>query len=234
MDDGDDTRVKDTLPTTTIEQLRAWFSLPSFEDLEEAGAGAAPRPLSVEQERQAEIEKVLEHVSPTLFARLEERAAGRRRLGLTTLEKRPWETPDDMISVEDTRAPTEDAWREVEIPMELRADLKQCTPQAFLRDLYRPESEFWIRMQPAFDDELEPVRMDELAALRALILADYRVGIDLTPATEKIRADYAARRAVMKRPWHEAKREEARQREAELLRKEGEEPAVPRSPEGPR
>ena len=57
MDDGDDTRVKDALPETTIEQLRAWFSLPSFQDLEEAGTQVAPPEPSVQQRRQQEIQR---------------------------------------------------------------------------------------------------------------------------------------------------------------------------------
>lgn len=144
--DDDDTglppKVKDLIDAATRAELERWFGLPSFQEVEEARAEAPPEDpdiVAVRERRQ----KAIEAVDPAMLE------AHRRRT----------DPPDDLIRFKpaiDIRVDPEVALldhamidrvaiaepREVEISEELRDDLKDCTPQALLRDLHRPEQDF--------------------------------------------------------------------------------------------
>jgi len=204
----------------TIAQLEAWFGLPSFDQLEERAAAAPPEP-SVAEQIQRRRAEALAHIDPALFARLD-RQAQRAAHSRVRLFERPWDADRRLTIFDETQVPPafdEDEVNEVPIPHELRRDLQTCTPQAFLRDLHRPEKEFYVRMQPPWDDwdgEVEPAQ-DPMAPVRDTIRRDYRVGTTVPPVLETMAEAWSDRRRWMARPWAESKRERARQREAELL-----------------
>ncbi len=146
-DPDDDRKAKDVLDgeldPATAADLARWFGLPSYDELEERGARPDvpvedPEVVAV-RERRAQA---IAHVDPALLE------AHRRRT----------EPPDDLLTfavdidihvdpsiarldmVMVDRAIAEP--REVEISEQLRDDLHDCTPQAILRDLHRPEIDF--------------------------------------------------------------------------------------------
>lgn len=144
-DDQDDKKVKDLLDAATRAELERWFGLPSFEQLADQGIKPAPPPedpeIAAVLKRRAEA---LAAVDPVLLE------AHRRRV----------EPPADLIKFKatiDVRVDPDLAMvdltmierqglvaepREVERPQELQDDLHDCTPQALLRDLHRPETDF--------------------------------------------------------------------------------------------
>jgi hypothetical protein len=227
---GDEPRVRDLLARgetpavqdpALVAQLAAWFGLPSFEQLEDQAAAAAPphEPSAVEkvQERRREV---LAQIDPALLAHVTRHSGVAEQLRPAEPAPRPWE--GRVTAFDPSQVPpelTEDDWREVEIPNELRKDLKIATPQAFLRDLHRPEKEFYVRMQSPWDDfdpDEAQAEMDVMAPVRDALRRDYRVGTTQPPATRTMSEAWSDRLATMAKPWADSKRERARKREAEL------------------
>jgi hypothetical protein len=250
---GDEPRVRDLLARgespavqdpALVSQLEAWFGLPSFQQLDDeaaAAAAAAPREASAVEKVQERRREVLAQIDPALLAHVMRHAGVAEHLRVDDPPPRPWE--GRVTAFDPTAIPaeiTEDDWREVYIPNELRKDLKVSTPQAFLRDLHRPEKEFYVRMQPPWDDfdpEQAQAEMDVMAPVRETLRRDYRVGTTQPPAIRTMSEAWSDRLALMARPWAESKRERARKREVELNEqlgwgKSGEPGAVSEKPGG--
>ena len=137
-----DQPLEQIVDAVTAAELQKWFGLPSFTELEERGEPAPedPEMVAVRERR----EKAIAAVDPAMLE------AHRRRT----------EPPEDLFTFQATIKPVIDPSvalldlamiergfqlaepREVEISEELREDLNDCTPQALLRDLHRPELEF--------------------------------------------------------------------------------------------
>lgn len=219
-DGGDEPRVRDLLAhTPSVEDLARWFEMPSFTALAEGDVAAPPPGPTRAEEIRARRAQVLEHVDPALVARMDAHTEVARRFERRPLA-RPWldgSLPTTFHADWIPEIPGEDDYPEVHIPAELRRDLEECTPQAFLRDLHRPEKDFYARLEPPWDDAgEEPPPLDPMAPVRETIRHDYRVGVH-PPATTSMAASWSDLRALLARPWAEAKRERARRREAELL-----------------
>lgn len=141
--DNDDPKVKDMLDAATRAELEHWFGLPSFEQVADGAAPASTEDPDIVEIRERR-ERAIAAVDPALLE------AHRRRT----------EPPDDLLRFQASLEPRVDPDvalfdfamadrqltiaepREVEIPEQLRDDLKDCTPQALLRDLHRPELDF--------------------------------------------------------------------------------------------
>jgi len=239
--DGDEPLAKDvaTAPDTrmdpaTMMQLAKWFDLPSFaqvEEQEEAVRAAA--------ETKSGTQKVLEtrasamaNIEPWFLAALDgRRAAGAALRQIPTRDTR-WDRR--MLAFDESRIPPAyqpDDYPETHVPPALIKDLKDCTPQAFLRDLHRPDKDFYIRLEPAFEDAGEPEAPDPMGPIRETIRTDYRVGV-VAPAVTTMASGIADLRTILARPWADSKRDRARKREAELLGKEAGDPPVTQVPEG--
>jgi hypothetical protein len=231
-DDPDDPRVKDLDPAT-IAQLASWFELPSFASLDDV----PPPPAETEAQKiQAHRQEVLAQIDPAMIDVAERHRRGAARLDKVRAPQRPWD--GHRITVFDDRAlpPPFDPYDapEVEVPAALLRDLKICTPQAFLRDLYRPEKEFWVQMRSPWDDEdpdAQAAPRDPMAPVREVLRQSYRPPA-VPRATRSMAASTADLKALLARPWQESKRAPARAREAELLRKLEGGGAVSRGPEG--
>lgn len=218
-DDPDEPRVKDMDPAT-IAQLASWFDRPSYEALEEQQAAKPPAEPTDAEKIQARRREVLAHVDPALLAHVEQHRSDAESFRKVHPPDRPWHEGHRITLFDDAAVPPPfDPYdvREVDIPASLTRDLKTCTPQAFLRDLYRPEKEFWVQLRsPWEDDDQEPVPADPMAPIRALIAQDYRPPT-VPRAAVSIAASIADLKGLLARPWQEAKRGPARAREAELL-----------------
>jgi hypothetical protein len=143
-DNKDDKKVKDLLDAATRAELERWFGLPSFEQLADAGK----RPEPPEDPEISEVRKrradAIAAVDPAMLE------AHRRRV----------EPPPDLLKfkisigvridpelalfdhtmVDRMRATAEP--KELERPGDISDELEECTPQALLRDLHRPELHF--------------------------------------------------------------------------------------------
>ena len=232
-DEPDEPRVKDMDPAT-IAQLASWFDLPSFAQVEEGAAPVPPPEQSDAAKIQEHRRKVLAQIEPALVERMEQHRTDAQRLEVAPPPVRPWHERRTSLFDDSTLPPPFDPYDapEVEVPAALVRDLGICTPQAFLRDLYRPEKEFWVQLRSPWEDEedSEPAPADPMAPVREALAQRYQA-TPVPPATVSIAASAADLRGLLARPWQEAKRERARAREAELLGKLEGAGAVSRGPE---
>ena len=145
QDDASEKTVKELISDATRAELEKWFGLPSFEQLAEEGKQPAPSEdaemVAVRERR----EKALAAIDPALVERIHYRTEVKPET-LLELELTLDVHVDPDIALFDesmaARAATIAEPREVEISEDLRDDLKECVPQALLRDLHRPETDF--------------------------------------------------------------------------------------------
>ena len=140
-DDKLDPKVKDFIDAATRAELERWFGLPSFA---EVGAQAAPSPEDPEMVAVRERrDKAIAAVDPALLELLLERFEDK---GLIRFKESIALRVDDTVPLFDyamlDRLSSIAEPREVESSEQLSDDLKDCTPQAILRDLHRPEIDF--------------------------------------------------------------------------------------------
>jgi hypothetical protein len=177
--DDDDKKVKELLDdasTVSEEDLARWFSLPSFQQLAEQPPPPAP---VVDEQMQEVIERrqrALEAVDPAFVARLEERVEQRPET-LIQFSPKIDVCVDERFGLLDAsmidRGFSIAEPREVEVPEELRDDLKDCTPQALLRDLHRAVFDF-DKMFEVVDYGAEQ-RVDIAADVRGVMATDWRL-----------------------------------------------------------
>jgi hypothetical protein len=143
--DDDDRKAKDVLegeldPATRAD-LERWFGLPSFDELRAAGIKTEEEDAQYAEVRERQA-RALAAVDPTLLDEIVKRTAPRDNMIIfvPTLELNvdPSIARLDLRMAESSIAEP----REVEISEALRDDLHDCTPQAILRDLHRPEIDF--------------------------------------------------------------------------------------------
>jgi hypothetical protein len=197
----DDKTVKEMLDAATRAELERWFGLPSFAELAEQRVEPVEDPeVAAVRERR---EKAIAAVDPGLLE------AHRRRV----------EAPDTLIQFKpmielhvdpsvalldlamiDRQASIAEP-REVQISDELRDDLSDCTPQALLRDLHRPELDF-DKVFEVIDYAAEQ-RLDIVAAVAEVMTTRYKVSTVTTSTWTEGREILRELRAEMHRPWTE-------------------------------
>jgi hypothetical protein len=141
-----DQKVKELLDAGTRADLERWFGMPSFEEL--ADRGVKPVEPPPEDPEMAEVlrkrAEALAAVDPAWLEAHRKRTEPRADLikFVPDLELRvdPDISTINLQMIENQHTIAEP--REVEISEDLRDDLHDCTPQALLRDLHRPELEF--------------------------------------------------------------------------------------------
>lgn len=192
--DDDDKRVKDILDAGELAALERWFGLPSFDQLAEQGKAAEeidPEMAEVRRKRDA----AMAAVDPALLARI-----------LFWIEENP-ETLRTFEALIDVRIAEDIALfdttmvdkgfsiaepREVEISEELRDDLKDCTPQALLRDLHRPET-FFDKTFEIVDAAAEQ-RMDIVAEVATAMKTSWALPrLEVAPWKDSVREIREAR-----------------------------------------
>jgi hypothetical protein len=160
----------EVVDAATAEALQRWFGLPSFESL--------PPPTPDDAEIAAVLErraKAIAAVDPALVELLVRRHGSPDAMlqFKADLEVRvdPSCARTDYTMVDRTIAFSEP--REVDIPAALQDDLRECTPQALLRDLHRAEL--------AFDKVFELVdmaaeqRFDIVAVVNEAMAANWKL-----------------------------------------------------------
>ena len=211
--DDDEPRVKDLIADPSLEEvddeatrreLERWFGLPSFTELAERGEPAAPpedpEMVAVREQR----ERALAAVDRDLLARIRFRTEDNPET-LLELHLDLDVHVDPELALFDERMAERAAQiaepREVEIPEELRDDMKECVPQALLRDLHRPETDF----DKTF--ELVDVAAEQRFDIVAEVATAMRTSWTLPPPGPlpgvEGRALYAELRRERQRPWPE-------------------------------
>jgi len=204
MPDDDDKKVKDVLDAVTLAELQKWFTLPTFEQ----AAEQQPPPAEADAELVAIRErrdKALAAVDPALLDRI-----------LFRVETNP-ETLLRFAATIDVRIDPEMAFfdekmadnvatiaepREVEISDELKDDLRECTPQALLRDLHRPETDFDKTFEIV--DAAAEQRFDIVAEVATAMRTSWKLPpLDESPWVQSRRLLDEVR-ADRRRPWVDA------------------------------
>src|SRR5664279_3806139 len=131
----------DVVDLATQRELQKWFDLPSFEQVGPPPIAEDPEFVEV-RERRA---KACAAVDPALLELIHVRTEVTPETLLhntfhVDIHVDPSILQFDIAAAERQLKQSEP--REVEISEELRDDLKECTPQALLRDLHRPELMF--------------------------------------------------------------------------------------------
>jgi hypothetical protein len=192
----DDPDRRDELDPATRAQLERWFGMPSYQQLEEE---QPDDPELVElRERRA---RACAAVDPALVDKLNQWTTSVERLLL--FHPLDLEILDPSISAIDEalvqRAGVIADPREVEVPFALIDDLKECTPQAVLRDLHRPETLFAIRYE-VDQMVLDASPPDVVAEIRAAMRTRIETRTGPRPLDEA-RAALDELAAIKRRPW---------------------------------
>jgi hypothetical protein len=200
-DDNDDKKVKDLLDAATQADLARWFGLPSFEQLAEQGG--TPSPPSNEDpefaERRKRQNEALAAVDPAWLDAFDRRITALRDVvkPLPPLEMHidPAIARFDHAMLEQRSSIAEP--REVERPSDLSDALAERTPQALLRDLHRPELDFYKVFERV--DVIAEYRVD-LAATITEVMAPRAPLSPVTPFRD-CRALLLELRAERHQPW---------------------------------
>jgi hypothetical protein len=189
----------DVVDLATQRELQKWFDLPSFEQVG-APPPAAEDPELVEvRERRA---KACAAVDPALLESIHMRTEVRPETLLhntfhVTIHVDPSIVQFDIDAAERQLKHAEP--REVEISEELKDDLRDCTPQALLRDLHRPDLSFEKQFEVI--DVAAEQKLDIVAEVDAAMKMNLKLPpLGLSPFEEERRLlvqDRANRRA----PW---------------------------------
>ena len=172
---GADQKVKDLIDAATRAELEKWFGLPSFEQARDAPSAAAatedPELIAARERR----EQAIASVDPALLEAHRQRTTPQESLfqfrpAIVLAVDRPVALFDaGMLDRQMTIADP----REVEISEELRDDLRDCTPQALLRDLHRAEIDF----EKTFEiiDMAAEQRLDIVAAVAEAMATSWKL-----------------------------------------------------------
>jgi hypothetical protein len=190
----------DVTDPETASQLAEWFTRPSFEQLGEKEAPVVDPEMEA---RRLVQQRALAAVEPALLAHAERhRGAADSLLHFTAnLELRVGTVDISAIDpVLLARAGAIADERSVELPHQLADDLNDCTPQALLRDLHRPEFEFAIRYETAF--EPGPSLFAPSDSARAVMKQRFAYR-GTSDRHAEARAAYAEIAAAKQAPWAE-------------------------------
>jgi hypothetical protein len=198
QDEDDEQKVKDAvLDAATREQLERWFQLPSFTELEDRGVEIDDPGWAESRKKRAEA---LAAVDPAM---LDWHRARNEREDLLQFSPTIELYIDREIGSLDTElidARVAEP-RERMLPFQLEQDLRDCTPQALLRDLHRPEMYF----EKVFElwDVTAEMRVDVKAVIAEAMTTRWTAELREPPAIEQTRAMLREVVAFRRRPWVE-------------------------------
>jgi hypothetical protein len=200
--DKNEKKVKELIDGATRAELARWFGLPSYEALAEQGAQPEPPPEDPKSaERRKRQDTALAAIDPALVEahrrRTEGRAATLKPPREVTLHADPSIMQLDMAMIAQRGAIAD--VRDVVRPPDLEDALRDCTPQALLRDLHRPELYF----DKAFErvDLLATYRLDIAANIDEVMATSTKLGPPQTSLFDEGCALLQELRAERKQPW---------------------------------
>jgi hypothetical protein len=206
----DDPTVKELLDGGTVAldpatqaELERWFGMPSADQLADEGKQPGPA-------EDAEMAKVIERRNRALAAvdtTLLDALGARTEVRADPIVFKPsielaleqqvalfdFAMLDRVMTIADPR--------EVEIPDALLDDLKECTEQAMLRDLHRPEL-YYEKAFEIVDAEAEQ-RIDVVAEVRSAMSTSWKLPAFGRTALDESRSVIADVRAEHRRQWTE-------------------------------
>lgn len=207
MDSDDDRKAKDVLDAATQADLARWFGLPSFTEVQEEAAKATAPTADMDPEVVAAIERrdaACAAVDPALLnAIITRREIDAKDLGLfeSTIKVNVEQKFGVIDEVLVERAGSIAEPREVELPESLLDALKDCTPQALLRDLHRVETDFDKQFE--YVDALEEGRIDASKEARTAMSTRHFMPAREEPAFYEARRVWLSIKAERRRPWVE-------------------------------
>jgi hypothetical protein len=199
MPDPDDKKVKDLLDAATQRELENWFKLPSFDQVA-ARVEEDPELVEVRERRL----KACAAVDPVLLELIRVRTEVVPETLLHNdffirINADPSIAQFDNDMAERGHQLAEP--REVEIQEELRDDLKECTPQALLRDLHRTEL-YFEKLFEVVDVAAEQ-KLDIVAEVDAAMKMNLKLPpLGRSPFEEESRL-LADDRSTRRKPWTE-------------------------------
>ena len=200
--DKTEKKVKELIDGATRAELARWFGLPSYDALAEQGVHPEPPPEdSRSAERRKQQDTALAAIDPALVEahrRRTERLAGTiKPPPEVTLRADPSIMQLDTAMIAQLGAIADP--REVVRPPDLEDALRDCTPQALLRDLHRPELQF----DKAFErvDLLATYRIDLAANIDQVMATSTKLGPPQTSLFDEGYALLQELRAERKQPW---------------------------------
>lgn len=206
--DDDERKVKDLiaagnapLDPQTQAELEKWFGLPSATALAEEGKIAGPADVEM-AEMEERRSKAIAAIDPALLDAIRLRTEDiPNPIGTPKRTIEP--VIDDSIALFDMgmvdKAMTIAEPRTVEIPDQLIDDLRDCTPQALLRDLHRPEL-FYDKVFEIVDAAAEQ-RIDIVAEVKTAMRTSWKLPGFGKKALDDSREELAAIRRERRAPW---------------------------------
>jgi hypothetical protein len=200
-----DPKVKELIDAATRAELERWFGLPSFEQVAERAV--KPRPLDDPEIVAAtkRRDEALLSIDPALVEahrrRTEPPSDLRQFKPSLTSHADPSIAQLDLSMIERQHLLGEP--RERERSDELRDDLKDCTPQALLRDLHRPELSF----DKVFEvvDMSAAQRLDIVKAVADAMRTRWTLPPFGATPVQQARALIREMRETQRSPWAEIK-----------------------------
>jgi len=197
-----DKKVKELIDGATRAELARWFGLPSYEALAEQGVHPEPPPGDPKSaERRKRQDTALAAIDPALVEahrrRTDALAGTIKPLPEVTLHADPSIMQLDTAMIAQLGAIADP--RELVQPPDLEDALRDCTPQALLRDLHRPELQF----DKAFEriDPLATYRIDLAANIDEVMATSTKLGPPQTSLFDEGYALLQELRAERKQPW---------------------------------
>jgi hypothetical protein len=202
-DNHNDKKVKELIDGATRADLERWFGLPSYEALAEQGVHPEPPPEDPRfAERRKRQDTALAAIDPALVE------AHRRRTDRLAQTMRP--VPEVALHVDLSIVQLDTAMiaqrsaiaepREVVRPRDIDDAVRDdCTPQALLRDLHRPERYFSRELQRV--DLLESYRLDVAANIDEVMATSSKLPARGTPLFDEGYALLQELRAERNQPW---------------------------------
>ena len=208
-DETDDRKAKEVIDASTQRDLERWFGLPSFTQLSEEGKTASPGPTAdIDPEVAAVIErreKALANIDPRFLESIYARH-GDDPEAILVFEK----TIDVRVAEKDFGA-VDEAFveragliaepREYELSEELKDDLKECTPQALLRDLHRSERHFDLTLEYPDPADIGTERVDVVQEVKTAMTTRWVMPPPSAPPLEEAERQWAALRNERRRNW---------------------------------